>query len=113
MYKHINKTKKGVLILVAVMLLTIPNMPVYSAVGSYSTNSPSLIANSNNKITGASSAKAAWWIAAAEAIALAYGAGYVLGTLAHHVYDALDGHPKELAIAPTDYNSTDFSKFDN
>ena len=95
------------------MLLTIPNMPVYSAVGSYSTNSPSLVANSNNKITGASSAKAAWWVAAAEAIALAYGSGYVLGTLSHHVYDALDGHAKELTMTPADYNSTDFSKFDN
>jgi hypothetical protein len=113
MYKHINKTKKGVLILVAVMLLTIPNMPVYSAVGSYSTNSPSLVANSNNNLTGASLDKVAWWVAAAEAIALAYGAGYVLGTLAHPAYDALDGHPKELAMAPADYNSTDFSKFDN
>ena len=113
MDKHINKSKKGVLILVAIMLLTIPNMPVYSAVGSYSTNSPSLVANSNNKITGASSAKAAWWAAAAEAIALAYGAGYVLGTLAHHAYDALGGHPKQIAMAPVGYNSTDFSKFDN
>ena len=50
MDKHINK--KRVLILVAVMLLSIPNMPIYSAVGSYSTNSPNLVGNSNEKFTG-------------------------------------------------------------
>ncbi len=59
MYKHINKTKKGVLILVAVMLLTIPNISVYSAVGSYSMNSPNLVANSNEQFTGIDTEKAA------------------------------------------------------
>mgnify|MGYP006100576431 CR=1 FL=1 len=108
---HINK--KRVLILVAVMLLSIPNMPIYSAVGSYSTNSPSLLANSNNKLTRASSAKVVWLVAAAEAIALAYGSGYVLGTLAHHAYDYLGGHPKERSIVSDEYNPSNFSKFDN
>ena len=113
MYKHINKTKKGVLILVAVMLLTIPNISVYSAVGSYSMNSPNLVANSNEQFTGIDTEKAAWWYAVTAAVASAYGAGYFIGTLAHQVYHLLDGHPKELAIVSVNYSPTDFSKFDN
>jgi hypothetical protein len=107
MDKHINK--KRVLILVAVMLLSIPNMPIYSAVGSYSTNSPNLVGNSNEKFTGVDKKKAAWW----QAIATSYIAGRAIGTIAHHVYHLLDGHPKELAIVSVDYSPSDFSKFDN
>jgi hypothetical protein len=69
--------------------------------------------NDYNATATASDDGAGWLTAAAGAIALAYGAGYALGTVAHHIYDALGGHPQAIAMAPADYNSADFSKFDN
>lgn len=116
MKTKVNKLKKGVLILVAVMLLTIPNIPIYSAVGSYSTNSSTLLANSKHHLSSNSGPSVAWKLAIAAfagAIILAYDSGYVIGTLAHHVYDSLDGHPKKRAVKPIYYSASDFSKFDN
>lgn len=109
------KLKKGVFVLVAIMLLTIPNLSVYSAVGSYSSNSPSLVANSNAKFNNSYIEEASWRLAIAAvagAVVLAYDTGYVLGTIAHHAYHFF-GDEDEMALAPADYNSTDFSKFDN
>lgn len=105
--------KKGILFVVTIMLLTIPNLPVYSAVGSYSTSSPGLTINSEESANDTLAKKVGWWVVAAEMISLAYGAGYVLGTLAHHAYHGMDGHPKDLALVTLEYNSSDFSQFDN
>ena len=44
-----NYLKKGALILVAFMLLVIPNLHVYSSIGSYQIASSAIIANKNNK----------------------------------------------------------------
>ena len=46
-----NYLKKGALMLVAVMLLTIPNLPVYSSIGSYQTVSMAITANNNHPIS--------------------------------------------------------------
>jgi hypothetical protein len=55
------------------------------------------------------------WIAAvAEAIGLAYAAGYVVGTIAHHAYDRfLFESPTHQNLALLTYNPSDFSQFDN
>ena len=49
-----NNLKKGVLILVAFMLLVIPNLHVYSSIGSYRIVSQSITANKNNASLAAS-----------------------------------------------------------
>ena len=47
--KKINPNlQKGVVVLIAAMLLTIPNIRVYSAIGSYETSSIAIAANHNN-----------------------------------------------------------------
>ena len=49
---HLNNyLKKGVLVIVAFMLLTIPNMNVYSFIGSYQNSSPAITANTKHKRT--------------------------------------------------------------
>ena len=49
---HLNDyIKKGVLVIVVFMLLTIPNMNVYSFIGSYQNSSPAITANNNYKVS--------------------------------------------------------------
>ena len=48
MMKQTNEyLKKGTLILAIIMLLAIPNLPVYSSIGSYQTSSSAITANKN------------------------------------------------------------------
>jgi hypothetical protein len=101
--------QKGVIIVVLLMLTIIPNLKVYSSVGDYSSQSPALKANGEYQVETQAAEKAAWWQAAAAVISLAYGA--VIGTLAHHVYNAIG--EQAIAMVSVDYNSADFSKFDN
>ena len=42
--------KKGIVIIVIVMLIIIPNMSIYSSVGSYKTHSQAITANDNHKL---------------------------------------------------------------
>jgi len=95
------------------MFFIIPNMNVYSSVGNYATSSTSLDANNSRSLNIENSQNVAWWVVAAEAIALAYGAGYALGTVAHHAWNAVGAQQERLALNSIDYNSNDFSKFDN
>jgi hypothetical protein len=111
-----NKIKKtsrnGVLILVTVMLLTIPNMPVYSAVGSYQSNSMALVANKDYNATAMASDKAIWpavlAVAAGVGLAVVGAVGFIDGWNSIHA---------ELSLASLDfennYDKYDFSKFDN
>jgi hypothetical protein len=109
-----NKLKKtsrnGVLVLIAVMLLTIPSMPVYSAVGSYQSNSMALAANKDYNATAMASDKVIWpavlAVAAGVGLAVVFAVGVVDGWNSHH--------PKPPASKfKNDYNKYDFSKFDN
>lgn len=109
--KHFS-LQKGVMVVVLTMLTIIPNLKVYSSVGDYSSQSSALTANVEYQAKTQAAEKAAWWVAAAEAIALAYAAGYVVGTIAHHVYNAL-GEQQAIAMVAVDYDPTDFTKFDN
>ncbi|WP_421889853.1 hypothetical protein [Marinoscillum sp.] len=57
---------------------------------------------------------AAWPAAVAEAIGLAYAAGFVIGTIAHHAYDRfLFESPTHQNLALLTYDPSDFSQFDN
>jgi hypothetical protein len=108
--------QKIVLLLVAGMLTVIPNMTVYSSVGGYTSSSAALTANNYSVQTRAveDAALPAALAAAAEAIGLAYAAGYVVGTIAHHVYNAFGAAEVSLAMAAqANYDPYDFSKFDN
>ena len=42
--------KKGIVIIVIAMLIIIPNMSIYSSVGSYKTHSQAIIVNNNHKL---------------------------------------------------------------
>ena len=109
--------QKTVLLLAMIMLTVIPNMKVYSFVGGYASSSSALTANSTLPTKLQASETAAWWVAAIAvavgAVVLAYDTGYVVGTLAHHAYNAFGEQQQSIAMIAGNYNSTDFSKFDN
>ncbi len=115
------KTQSAAMLLVLVMLTIIPNMKVYSAMGNYATTSTTLEANESYISSIEAPEEAEWLTGTAEAIALAYGAGYVLGTVAHHVYNAVTGGEEEeedsianlQAMNMPAYDVHDFSSFDN
>ena len=54
-------------------------------------------------------------LAAAEVIGVAYAAGYVVGTIAHHAWDRfiINQDPTNESLKDLSYVSTDFSQFDN
>lgn len=109
--KHF-KLQKGVMLVVLLMLTVIPNLKVYSSVGGYSSQSLALKANGEYHVQTQTAEQTAWLKAAVELAVLAYGAGFIVGTLAHHVYNML-GEQQAIAMVAVDYNATDFSKFDN
>ncbi|MDO4230413.1 MAG: hypothetical protein Q4C98_11415 [Capnocytophaga sp.] len=109
MNKLIKKSRIGVFVLVAIMLLTIPNMSVYPAVGSYQANSMALVATQDYGITTAANDKIALpGIAAGVALAIVAAVGFIDGWNSIHA---------EVRMAFLDfeknYNKHDFSKFDN
>ena len=112
MKKINNFSKKGMLILVAIMLLTIPNLKVYSSVGNYNTSSMALNANSNYKHSLSTSEKAVWpailAVAAGIGLAVIGGVGFV---------DGWNSIGSQMTLASIDfenkYANNEFSKFDN
>jgi hypothetical protein len=114
--KRKSSLQKAFVLLIVFMLTVIPNLGVYSFVGDFSASSSAIEATSKYSIRAQPTEKLASWLAvAAEAIALAYAAGYVVGTIAHHAWNALG---EEQALQQTvallePHNPTDFSKFDN
>jgi hypothetical protein len=107
MKKFKKPIQKVVLLMIAFMLLTLPSINAYSSVGDY--NSSSL---NNSHPSGENKAKIAWYGAVAGAIGISYAAGYAIGTLARHVYDYF-GDSKMGYLEYANYDSTDFSQFDN
>lgn len=109
-----NISKKVILLTLVVFTLLVPNLRVYSSIGSYSEKS---MAIGGNKLSGQSSLgsnKVVGWQAAAVAICAAYFAGWVVGTIAHHAYDnfLVVSDPELNKMATKGYKSNDFSKFD-
>ena len=117
MYHLNNYLKKSVIILVLTMFITIPNMRVYSFVGSYQTLSPGIIANNiHNQYTTKEGflnlpavlsvgAAVAAFMASITAVAILVtkdkdNRGFMMSrTLAHNHFDR--------------YGKYDFSQFDN
>ena len=110
-YKKI--LRNAVLVLVAVMLLTIPNMPVYSSVGAYQSNSLALAANKNYNLTTAANGKVVWPAILAVAAGVGLAAFFVIGVM--DGWNSIHPSPKLLASLDFDknYDEHDFSKFDN
>ena len=128
MKKSINFFQKGVVILVATMLLTIPSLRVYSSVGSYQLSSQAVNANNYYNIhtgkKGIRNLPAIIAITAAIGI-IAASAAVSLAVTELHLQQHLQGHMDETdnygIINPVlehnslneNYTKNDFSKFDN
>ena len=128
MKKSINFFQKGVIILVATMLLTIPSLRVYSFVGSYQLSSQAVNANNYYNIhtgkKGIRNLPAIIAITAAIGI-IAASAAVSLAVTELHLQQHLQGHMDETdnygIINPVlehnslneNYTKNDFSKFDN
>jgi len=87
-------------------------MPVYSAVGSYQSNSMALVANNDYNATAMASDKVIW----PAVLAVAAGVGLaVVGAIGF--IDGWNSIHAELTLASLDfennYDKYDFSKFDN
>lgn len=105
-------SKKGVLALVIIMFLTVPNLTVYSAVGNYDTSSDAVIASTTNRASEGARDRT---LGLGQQSGAAYAVGMAVGALAHAVYDYFGGHPElEGPIyGDSSYSSDDFTKFDN
>lgn len=105
-------SKKGVVAVVMAMLMTIPNLTVYSSVGDYATQSSALQASSIHTPGDDYSDTASWQLAAAAGAVLSatYTAGFAIGRIASYIF----GGPN-IDQAPTDsnYAPANFTKFDN
>ena len=112
---HLNNyLKKGVLVIVAFMLLTIPNMNVYSFIGSYQNSSPAITANTKHKRTYI---KDRLFFEAALSIGAALGVvavGLIIGGV---VYAVVTEDIGKFSLPPNsidkNYMKYDFSQFDN
>lgn len=103
-------SRKGVLLLVLTMLLTIPNLQVYSAVGSYNTSTLALSANQDYPISSGAKGKGA--IPAILGVLAGVGL-FVVGSVGF--YDGWSSHHSDKTLAinfEENYDSNDFSKFD-
>ncbi len=106
------KSKKIILLTLVVSVLLIPNLRVYSSIGSYSEKS---MAIGGNKLSGQSNLgnnQVVGWQAAAVAICAAYFAGWVVGTIAHHAVDnfLVVSDPELNKMATRKYNSMVYPK---
>jgi hypothetical protein len=112
MIKLKKTSRNGVLVLIAVMILTIPNMPVYSAVGSYQSNSMALAANKNYNATAMASDKVIWpallLVAAGLGLAVVGAVGVIDGWNSIHAKLR-----KTSSDFEKNYDKYDFSRFDN
>ena len=126
MYKLTNHSKKGIIILILVMMVVIPNMDVYSILGNYQISSPAIKANNLYYPTKYSSSQdnpipiglfslgeiALVSIAIGGLVLLALGvSGGVLGV----AFSSQDGKTflSPLNSIGESYMKYDFSQFDN
>lgn len=108
-----NFTKKVLQkIVLTVILFTISlssTVSAYAGVGNYTQSSNNLTASSESAPSLQQTP-----VPALLAIAAAWGAGYAIGTIAHHAWDLFITVPtNDGSIGLVQYNSNDFSNFDN
>ena len=119
MKKSINFFQKGVVILVATMLLTIPNLRVYSSVGSYQLSSQAV--NANNYYNIHTEKKGVRNLPAVVAVTLTVGIIVASAVVSAAVSSSIDESYAPFIINPAlepnplneNYEKHDFSKFDN
>ncbi len=104
-------SKKIALFLVALMFSIIPNLPVYSAVGSFQNSSMAITANQNSTLSGPGDEIVGWPLAVAAGVALA--AVVVVGVVDgwNSVGSNTNDRLEDSNI--NDYHRNDFSRFDN
>lgn len=106
-------SKKVALFLVALMFSIIPNLPVYSAVGSYQNSSMAITANQSSSLSGPGDEIAGWPLAVAAGVALAV--VVVVGVV--DGWNSVDGNgpseEQEDTLSRLNHNRNDFSRFDN
>jgi hypothetical protein len=111
MKKFRNKWPKIGMIVVAVMICIIPNMKVYSAVGSYEAQSMALEATTVYSPTEAAASESLWpaVLAAAAGVGLAivFAVGVIDG------WNSIDAQVEYLHALEQIQNPNDFSQFDN
>lgn len=101
--------QKTVLSLVVFTFIFSNAVSAYSGVGNYTESSVNLTASTHE--TGRLQASPA---PALLVIAAAWGAGYAVGTIAHHVWDLFITVPtNDGSLALVQYDKNDFSNFDN
>jgi hypothetical protein len=106
MKKYRGTLPKAIIVIVAIMVIGIPNMKVYSSVGSYNSSSMALTANKSYRPTELASRDAALpAVLAAVGLAVVFAVGVI------------DGWNSVSAIAYSElsvtHDANDFSKFDN
>lgn len=108
-----NKKKifqKTLLALIAFTFIFSNTVSAYSGVGKYTETSANLTASSQN----APNLQQPSPVPALLVIAAVWGAGYAVGTIAHHVWDLFITVPtNDGSLALIQYDKNDFSNFDN
>ena len=112
--KHLNNyLQKGVVILIATMLLVIPNMNVYSSIGNYETSSSAIIANNDQehpkKINDRPFFPAFALVGIIIGAVVAGSVGAVVGTELASEF----GSSQPSYVVDENYVKYDFSQFDN
>ena len=119
-----NHLKKGTITLVIAMLLTIPNMQVYSFIGSYKISSMAITANELYKSSrlAADPISVSLLAAIGTAVAIAMSVGFsaligagvgAIGTTVVAMKASKGTLPLISKYDEKDYQKHDFSKFDN
>lgn len=111
MKKNVILKKMSLLFLITLIVLA-PSLRAEGSVGNYTNQSQAINVISNSNVSKEKGALLnAAVVAFAESAALAYAAGYIVGTIAHHALNGFIVNPN----GNTDYayNSNDFSNFDN
>ena len=116
-----NSLKKIALVLAAAMLLIIPNLSVYSSIGSYQTTSRAI--TTNNKHLISNNNKNEKPIIAVELAMVAGGFAFMVAAIAYFAFGSTTVavsccvlSPREIMvdkILSKNYNKYDFSGFDN
>ena len=110
--------KSIVIILVATMLLTIPRMNVYSAIGDYQIASTAITANNNFQLYKDDKEKPVAPAIAGAFVLMAIGGFAIVGAAAVGLNYALGGFRvrddrEQHPIYPDHYSKYNFSQFDN
>ena len=107
-----NNLKKGVLILVAVMFLVIPNLNVYSSIGSYQNASLAIVANKSNCISIGKCTCGNGVVSFQLPCSVEVTEQLIQDTL-DYIHSRMQGDSKQHNPIAENYDKHDFTGFDN